>query len=107
MIMPLFIVSTALIIVAVIIALFALLYFFKHRGHSNLASDRVRLRQVLTAIFTEVKKPNISHNRLVKELKARLHVGEKMAHILIGKAKAMGLVNTNGQTVSPGPELGL
>jgi len=87
--------------------LFAALYFFKHRGHKNLAHDREKLSAVLKQVFTEVKKPVISHNRLVKELKARLHVGEKMAHILIGKAKAMGLVHTNGETVKPGPELEL
>lgn len=98
---------TAIVILVVILVLFGLLYFFKHRGHSNLATDNERMAAVLKQVFTEVKKPNISHNRLVKELKARLHIGEKVAHILIGKAKAQGLVHTDGQTVKPGPNLEL
>ncbi len=105
MIMLLFINTTAIVVVCGIIVLLAALYFFKHRGHSNLASDRDKLATVLKQVFTEVKKPVISHNRLVKELKARLHIGEKMAHVLIGKAKAMGLVHTDGETVKPGPDL--
>ena len=99
--------KTSLIIVLVIVVLFACLYFFKHRGHRNLAGDKEKLSTVLKQVFTEVKKPVISHNRLIKELKARLHVGEKVAHILVGKAKAMGLVNTDGHTVQPGPNLEL
>ena len=81
------------------------LYLFKHRTHHSLASDRDRLEAVLRDIFTEVKKPVISHNRLIKELKARLHVGEKMAHVLLGKAKSMGLVHTDGETVKPSEHL--
>ena len=104
---PLIITKNAIIVLAVIVVLLAALYFFKHRGHSNLAGDRARLAAVLTEVFTEVQKPVISHNRLIKELKARLHVGEKMAHVLVGKARAMGLVKTDGHTVKPGPELGL
>lgn len=99
--------KTSLFIVLAIAVLLAGLYFFKHRGHRELALDRDRLATVLKQVFTEVQKPVISHNRLIKELKARLHVGEKVAHILVGKAKGMGLVNTDGQTVQPGEELEL
>ncbi len=105
--MPLIITTTTIAIVLGIVVFLLVLYFFKHRGHSNLAGDTERLAGVLREVFTEVKKPVISHNRLIKELKARLHVGEKIAHILVGKAKASGLVHTDGQTVKPGPALDL
>ncbi|MBR1713170.1 MAG: hypothetical protein IJ722_07185 [Alloprevotella sp.] len=80
-----------LILICVFVAGFGL-YLYKHSHHRNLAADSEKLRATIQRIFQEAGKSPLSQNRLIKELKQRFHVNEKVALVLISRARREGII---------------
>lgn len=84
--------NTPLIIILLVFVGLVGLYLYKHSRHVGLATDSERLHATLKTIYREAGKPALSQNRLLKELKARFHVNEKVALVLISKLRREGFI---------------
>ena len=84
--------ATPVLIIIVLILCGIGLFIFKHSYHSQIASDTESLRTTIKQIFKEAEKSPLSQNRLIKELKQKFHVNEKVALVLISEARRKNII---------------
>ena len=88
-----------IIILAVFILGFGL-FLYKHSYHRNIAANSEQLRSTIQRIFQEAEKSPLSKNRLIKELKQRFHVNEKVALVLVSRARREGIIKVEDGQVT-------
>ena len=89
----------SLLIFGLICLLGLCLVFYKYNHRAHLHDNVDQLREVIQQIFKDANKTPISQNRLIKGLKQHLHVNEKMALRLIGKARMENIIKVDGPNV--------
>ena len=85
--------STPVLIIILVLLLGIGLFFYKHSHHPTIAGDTEKLRATIQQIFKEAEKSPLSQNRLIKELKQKFHVNEKVALTIISKARRENIIN--------------
>lgn len=88
------------LILAVVFVIGIGLMFVKYYHRVGLHNNVEQLREVTDLIFKEADKSPISQNRYIKGLKQHLHVNEKMALKLIGKARMENIIHVEGKNVT-------
>ena len=84
--------KTPILIIILVVLVGIGLFFYKHSHHANIAADTEKLRATIQQIFKEAEKSPLSQNRLIKELKQKFHVNEKVALVLISEARRENII---------------
>lgn len=84
--------STPFLIIIVLLICGIGLFFYKHSHHTGIAADTEKLQATIRQIFQEAGKSPLSQNRLIKELKQKFHINEKVALVLISKARRENII---------------
>ena len=87
------------LILGVVFVIGVILMFVKYQHRMGIFNNVEQLRQVTDEIFEEAAKSPISQNRYIRGLKEHLHVNEKMALKLIGRARMENIIRVEGKDV--------
>lgn len=88
------------LILGIVFVIGVILMFVKYHHRVGLHNNVEQLREVTDLIFEEAAKSPISQNRYIRGLKEHLHVNEKMALKLIGKARMENIIRVEGKEVT-------
>lgn len=84
--------KTPILIIIVVVLVGIALFSFKYNHHANIAADTEKLRATIQQIFKEAEKSPLSQNRLIKELKQKFHINEKVALVFISQARRENII---------------
>ena len=87
------------LILGIVFVIGVILMFVKYQHRMGIFNNVEQLRQVTDEIFEEAAKSPISKNRYIRGLKEHLHVNEKMALKLIGRARMENIIRVEGKDV--------
>ena len=87
------------LILGIVFVIGVILMFVKYQHRMGIFNNVEQLRQVTDEIFEEAAKSPISQNRYIRGLKEHLHVNEKMALKLIGRARMENIIRVEGKDV--------
>ena len=87
--------KTSILIFIVVFIVFICLFYYKFLYSHNavIGADTETLRATIKQIFKEAEKSPLSQNRLIKELKQKFHISEKVALVLISRARQEKIIN--------------
>ncbi len=95
----LFALNTSLVIIILVFAVGICMFFFKHSHHTRIATDGEKLASTIRLIFKEAGRTPISQNRLIRGLKEHFHVNEKVALVLVSRARREAIIKVDGENV--------
>jgi len=90
--------NTTVIIIAVVVAFIALVAF-KVINHQGAHKDVENLKKVITEIFNESEKTQLTSQEFLQKMQEKTGVSYKIALTLLGKARLEGLISVNDHIV--------